>query len=261
MEFKKGDKVAFLNEPLKGIVIDCINDTHLLIDCEGMEMDVAKQELIRINYIPKIEGKNLFPIKKEDKKIDEIPNLYKKVEDYKQLSVGDQVVFMSDNTKGKILSILSHQEYEVEIHDGFTIPVNRIEIEKIILTNMTLDQKGVSSQIRKDLKKEVSKESKSNQSTPNFFNHNELDLHIENLIDSWQGLSNFEIVTLQLQHFRKRLYQALEDNEPSLVVIHGIGKGILKEEIYKYLLQFPNITVGPADAKLYGMGASEIKIG
>ena len=144
--------MAFLNEPLKGIVIDCINDTHVLIECEGIEMDVAIQELIRINYIPKVEGKHIFPIKKEDKTIDEIPNLDKKVEDYKQLSVGDQVSFMSDNTKGKIVAILNNQEYEVEIDDGFTIPANRLEIEKIWLTEMTLDEKGLSSQIKKGLK-------------------------------------------------------------------------------------------------------------
>lgn len=260
MEFKKGDKVAFLNEPLKGIVIDCINDTYVLIDCEGIEMDVPKQELIRINYIPKVEGKHVFPIKKGDKTIDEIPNLDKEVEDYKQLSVGDQVSFMSDNTKGKIVSILNNQEYEVEIEEGFTIPANRIEIEKIWITDIEVDEQGLSRQIKKDLKKEISKSSISNQTAPHYFNHNELDLHIENIRDSWQGLSNFEIVTAQLSHFRKRLHQALEDNEPSLVVIHGIGKGVLKQEIYKYLAQFPNITVGPADAKLYGMGASEIRI-
>ena len=74
------------------------------------------------------------------------------------------------------------------------------------------------------------------------------------------GLSNFEIVTIQLSYFKDRFHDALKDNEPSLVVIHGIGKGVLKQEIYNYLAQFPNIKVGPADAKLYGMGASEIRI-
>ena len=260
MEFKKGDKVAFLNEALKGIVIDSINETHVLVVCNGIEMDVSKQELIRINYIPKIEGKHVFPIQKEDKTIDELPNLDKNIKDYKKLAVGDQVGFMSDNTKGVIVSILNDQEYEVEIEDGFSIPVNRLEIEKIWLTDITLDERAVRDKIKKDLKKEEVRLSKSNKTAQKYFNHNELDLHIENIRDSWSGLSNFEIVTAQLNHFRKRLHQALEDNEPSLVVIHGVGKGVLKQEIYKYLLLFPNISVGPADVKLYGMGASEIRI-
>ena len=260
MIFKKGDKVAFLNEPLKGIVVDYIDDSHVLVDCQGIEMDVSAQELIRITYIPKVEGKHVFPVKKEDRKIDELPDLEKKADDYSKLSVGDLVSFMSDSTKGKIVSILSDSEYEVEIEDGFTIPANRLEIEKIWVKDFEVDEKGLKSQIKKDLNKETKQESKSNQEAQKFFSHHEIALHIENLTDSWRALSNFEIVTLQLSYFRKRLYQALENNEEFLVVIHGVGKGVLKEEIYKYLSQFPNITVGTADAKLYGMGASEIRI-
>ena len=260
MIFKKGDKVAFLNEPLKGIVVDYIDDSHVLVDCQGIEMDVSAQELIRITYIPKVEGKHVFPVKKEDRKIDELPDLEKKADDYSKLSVGDLVSFMSDSTKGKIVSILSDSEYEVEIEDGFTIPANRLEIEKIWVKDFEVDEKGLKSQIKKDLNKETKQESKSNQEPQKFFSHHEIDLHIENLTDSWRALSNFEIVTLQMSYFRKRLYQALENNEEFLVVIHGVGKGVLKEEIYKYLSQFPNITVGTADAKLYGMGASEIRI-
>lgn len=261
MDFKKGDKVAFLNEPLKGIVVECINDTHVTVDCNGIEMDVDVRELIVINYIPKLEGKHVFPIKKKDKTIDELPNLKKKVEDYNKLVVGDQVSFMNDSTKGVIVSILSDQEYEVEIEDGFTIPANRLEIEKVWVSEISVDQKGLSNQLKKDLQKSHSSAaSKPHKEGVSYFSHNECDLHIENITDSWKGLTNFEIVTIQLNHFRKRLHQALEDNEPSLVVIHGVGKGVLKEEIYKYLTQFPNIVVKPADAKLYGMGASEICI-
>lgn len=260
MEFKKGDKVAFLNEPLKGVVVDVINHSHVIVDCNGIEMDVSARELIRISFIPKVEGKHVFPIKKEDKTIDDIPSLEKNIEDYKKLVVGDQVSFMNDNTKGVIVSVLNEKEYEVELEDGFTIPANRLEIEKVWVNKIDVDDKGLSIQLKKDLKKESVKTSKANQTSQKFFNHNEVDLHIENLSDSWKGLSNFEIVTIQLTHFRKRLHQALQDNEPSLVVIHGIGKGVLKEEIYKYLIQFPNISVKPADAKLYGMGASEIVI-
>jgi len=260
MIFKKGDKVAFLNEPLKGVVVDYINDSHVLVDCQGIEMDVSAQELIRITYIPKVEGKHMFPVKKEDRKIDELPDLVKNANDYEKLSVGDQVSFMSDSTRGVIVDIISENEYEVEIEDGFTIPANRLEIEKIWVKDFEVDEKGLKNQIKKDLNKEIKRESKSNRESEKFFSHHEIDLHIENLSDSWSGLSNFEIVTIQLSYFRKRLYRAFENNEEFLVVIHGVGKGVLKQEIDKYLSQFPNITVGPADVKLYGMGATEIRI-
>ena len=70
---------------------------------------------------------------------------------------------------------------------------------------------------------------------------------------------SFEIVSIQLSSFRKRFNQALINNESFLVVIHGVGKGVLREEIYNYLRQFPGVEVGPADSKIYGMGASEIR--
>ncbi|MDG1849457.1 MAG: hypothetical protein P8I82_03065 [Flavobacteriales bacterium] len=260
MVFKKGDQIAFLNEPLKGVVVDYINDSHVLVECDGIEMDVSAQELIRISYIPKVDGKHKFPIKKEDRRIDDLPNLEKNPDAYTKLSVGDRVNFMSDNTRGNIVAIIDANNYEVEIDDGFSIPAHRLEIEKVWVEDFEVDEKALKSKIKKDVDKQIKQKSKSNQPSEKFFSHHEIDLHIENLIDAWQGMSNYEIVSTQLSCFRKRLFQALENHEEFLVVIHGVGKGTLKEQIDKYLLQFPNITVSPADPKLYGMGASEIRI-
>ena len=260
MKFKKGDLVAFINEPMRGVVVDCIDDHHVIVDCDGLEMDVSSKELIPITYVPKVDGKYKFPVKKKNRKIDDLPNLEKNTEDYAKLAVGDRVSFMNDQTSGVIVSIINDKEYEVEIEDGFAIPAHRLEIEKVILDDFKVDEKGLRTQLKKDLAKKVKKTSKSNPLPASFFEHHELDLHIENLVDTWKGLSNFEIVNIQLSHFRKRLFQAFENNEEFLVVIHGVGKGKLKEQIDKYLDQFPNITVRPADVKLYGMGATEIII-
>ena len=117
---------------------------------------------------------------------------------------------MNDQTKGIIVSIINEKEYEVEIENGFTIPAHRLEIEKVILDDFNVDEKGLRTQLKKDLTKEVKKTSKSNPLPASFFEHHELDLHIENLVDTWKGLSNFEIVNIQLSHFRKRLFKLLK---------------------------------------------------
>ena len=130
MVFNKGDKVAFLNEPLKGVVIDCISTSQVLVECKGIEMAVSVNEIIRITHIPKVDGKHIFPVKKADRSIDESPNLVRNASDYNKLKVGDFVNFMSDNSKGKVVAILSDNNYEIEIEAGFTIPANRLEIEK-----------------------------------------------------------------------------------------------------------------------------------
>lgn len=62
-----------------------------------------------------------------------------------------------------------------------------------------------------------------------------VDLHIEKLSSDWKGLSNFEILSLQLSTFEKYFNLALAHRQPNLTVIHGIGTGKLKEEIHEIL--------------------------
>ncbi len=62
-----------------------------------------------------------------------------------------------------------------------------------------------------------------------------IDLHIEKLSTNWKGLSNFEILTLQLNTFEKYFNLAVSHRQPSLIVIHGIGTGKLREEIHEIL--------------------------
>jgi len=258
MLYKKGDKIAFLNEPLKGVVIDCIDDSRVLVETKGIEMAVSVNEIIRITHIPKVEGKGIFPVKKADRRIDEFPNLERNASVYNKLKVGDLVSFMGDNSKGKVVAILSDNNYEIEIEAGFTIPVNRLEIEKIFVQDIEIDDQQLMRQKKIDKNNNFHRVSKSHQAPSKFFHDHEIDLHIENLNHSSMDLTNFDIVSIQLSSFRKRFNQALMNNEPFLVVIHGVGKGVLRQEIYKYLRQFPDIKVGPADSKKYGMGASEI---
>ena len=78
MLYKKGDKIAFLNEPLKGVVVDCIGASQVLVECKGIEMTVSVNEIIRITHIPKVEGKHIFPVKKADRSIDESPQFRSK---------------------------------------------------------------------------------------------------------------------------------------------------------------------------------------
>ena len=259
MLFKKGDKIAFLNEPLKGVVVDCISTSQVLVECKGIEMSVSVSEIIPITHIPKVEGKHIFPVKKADRSIDESPNLDRNGSDYNKLKVGDLVNFMGDNSQGKVVAILPENNYEIEIDAGFTIPVNRLEIEKKWVQDIEFDEKQLKRQKKIDKNKSSNRVSKPHKAPSKFFHDHEIDLHIENLIESSMGLSNFDIVSIQLSSFRKRFNKALVNNEPFLVVIHGVGKGVLRNEIYNYLSLFPDIKVGPADVNIYGMGASEIR--
>ena len=63
----------------------------------------------------------------------------------------------------------------------------------------------------------------------------ELDLHIEKLADNWNSLSNFEKLTLQLKTFEKYLDLAIAHHQNSMVAIHGVGSGKLRDEIHEML--------------------------
>ncbi|MBS1916002.1 MAG: Smr/MutS family protein [Bacteroidetes bacterium] len=87
----------------------------------------------------------------------------------------------------------------------------------------------------------------------------EVDLHIEKLTDNWKNMDNFEMLTLQLQVFEKYLDINIAHHLPSMIVIHGIGSGKLRDEIHEILRIKRNVKsfVNQYDAR-YGYGATEI---
>ncbi|MDP4150255.1 MAG: Smr/MutS family protein [Bacteroidota bacterium] len=87
----------------------------------------------------------------------------------------------------------------------------------------------------------------------------ELDLHIEKLTEKGDSLDNFEMLTLQLQTFEKYLDIALAHHLPSMVVIHGVGSGKLRDEIHETLRMRKGVKsfVNRYHPK-YGYGATEI---
>ena len=86
-----------------------------------------------------------------------------------------------------------------------------------------------------------------------------IDLHIEKLTDSWKHLSNFEILTIQLKEFEKYYDLAVAHYQPSLIVIHGVGVGKLRDEIHESLRGKKEVKsfVNQYSAA-YGYGATEI---
>ncbi len=62
-----------------------------------------------------------------------------------------------------------------------------------------------------------------------------VDLHIEKIFGNPTGLSNFEILQIQLDYFEKYYNLAVENMQPNLIVIHGVGTGKLRDEIHERL--------------------------
>jgi len=87
----------------------------------------------------------------------------------------------------------------------------------------------------------------------------EIDLHIDQLVANTEGMTNFDMLRLQLQVFEQTLDKAIRLHQHSLVVIHGVGKGRLKEEIHAILRMHSAISHFVHQwSPRYGMGATEI---
>jgi hypothetical protein len=89
----------------------------------------------------------------------------------------------------------------------------------------------------------------------------EVDLHIEQLTDNFSGLSNSEIMDIQMSKFSIALEGAIRNNVKKIVFIHGVGNGKLKYEIRKTLdSKYPKLHYQDASFMEYGYGATMVMI-
>lgn len=87
----------------------------------------------------------------------------------------------------------------------------------------------------------------------------QIDLHIEVLHPDPDKLSTLEMLTLQLQTFEKYLDLAIAHHQPSMIAIHGVGSGKLREEIHEILkLRREVKTFVNQYHPSFGYGATEI---
>lgn len=86
-----------------------------------------------------------------------------------------------------------------------------------------------------------------------------IDLHIDKLREDWRSMDKSEILHYQLSEFEKQLDKIYGHRLPQMTVIHGVGKGRLKEEIHeilKYKSEVKNFV--HQYHPWYGYGATEI---
>lgn len=89
--------------------------------------------------------------------------------------------------------------------------------------------------------------------------YREIDLHIEKLSDAASLMDSGEILAFQLRHFEKAMDTALLEQTEKLIVIHGVGNGVLRNEIHRRLASNLHIRYfKDARREKFGYGATEI---
>ncbi len=148
---------------------------------------------------------------------------------YKEKSFQRNVYFSTD----ALLMPVSNSDFEDELQD-----LTHQEIRRI-----------VSEKQEPKIKKELNL-------NPDLV---EVDLHIHELLVDTRGLSNHEMLEIQMKTFREKLDEAIKSGVKRIVFIHGLGNGTLKQEIRKELsLKFRKYAFQDASFQEYGFGATMV---
>ncbi len=89
----------------------------------------------------------------------------------------------------------------------------------------------------------------------------EVDLHIHELTDSTTGMSNADMLQMQLDKFHAVIAENIKKKGQKIVFIHGKGEGVLRTEILKLLkTRYKSFYFQDASFREYGFGATMIVI-
>lgn len=89
----------------------------------------------------------------------------------------------------------------------------------------------------------------------------EVDLHIDELLDTTAGLSNAAMLQCQLDKFHAVIDENKSRKGQKIVFIHGKGEGVLRKEIEKLLkTRYKSYYFQDASFREYGFGATMVTI-
>lgn len=220
-KFEVGDKVKFLNQVGGGVVTKVTQDFVFVEDETGFDMPMVAAELIR----------------------------------------------MADMTgAGKMFNQKVAGEVPMPNKDNPALapkPVQTPEDEIKALKNQVANLKDQVAKLKKQLESLQRTNAKSiadNILIQHMVGNGEaeVDLHIDMLTPDSAKLQPHEAFELQMRYFRTCMNHAMANGVKKVTFIHGVGKGILKDELQKELKQYPGIYTLDAPMSKYGVGAIDV---
>ncbi len=186
-------------------------------------------------------------------------NLKKNKRKKMKFEIGDRVEVLDDALKGRVVAV-EGQMVSIETTEGFALDFHENELVKtgeeqnrlIATSNISMSQILEEKKIRKK-PGSVRVKPKERNLPPM-----EVDLHIEKLVNSYRGMSNHEILNLQMETAKRQIEFATRKRIQKLVFIHGVGEGVLKAELDYLLGRYDNLKFYDADYQKYGVGATEV---
>lgn len=170
---------------------------------------------------------------------------------------GTKVTVIDEDLNGVVSRIEGKWVY-FECEDGFEYKYPRSSLYAI-------DEEGVIEFYPKDLLFDLDGESSKKAKSALKINFKgkkpEFDLHLEALFPKHAPSRNQESLNIQLEYAARVIQKATDVRVRNLVFIHGMGQGILREELRNMLSQrFPNVEYFDGDYMRYGQGATEVII-
>lgn len=144
----------------------------------------------------------------------------------------------------------------------FDSPVIAIDIVKndIPVRSMVFDSGRIEEAMktRKEERRPVARKQSVPHQRPSLI---EVDLHINELLDTTTGLSNSDMLEVQLREFNRVMGENLKNKGQKIVFIHGKGEGVLRQALLKELRhRYPRCESQDASFREYGFGATQVTI-
>lgn len=171
--------------------------------------------------------------------------------------VGDRVQLLDELTQGVVLRVWPGK-LRILTAEGFELEVDSdAVVAQPGAGEIPLDQAALAAALAAEHQPTKKPQSpRRGRTVPPM----EVDLHIDKLLDDTRAMSAHDILDYQLRTARGQLEFAIRKRLQRLVFIHGVGEGVLREELYTLIRRYPGLRYQDADYRTYGMGATEVYI-
>ena len=176
-------------------------------------------------------------------------------------NIGERVLVLDEDFSG-VIKIIKDDVITIETNDGFLLDFKGEELVKMKSDASMKSSLFLNTSINHVISdKETSKRKQpTTKSKERYEPTMEVDLHINQLVKSSKGMSNHDMLTLQLDTARRQLEFAMSKRIQKMVFIHGVGEGVLKVELEYLLARYNNVKFYDANYQKYGLGATEVYI-